>query len=159
MSDLFIPVILGTTRQGRISELVANFIVEQVTKWDVVETQLIDIRQLKFPIDNAGESIKNPDFSALCDRADGFIIVVPEYNHSFPGWLKHVLDTNLQEYIHARWTMTLALPKTGLLPGKTGVLILADIGIPAKTYAWETLQLPYISPFDHRFRVPLVCKE
>ena len=100
MSDLFIPVILGTTRQGRMSELVANFIVEQVTKWDGVETQLIDIRQLKFPIDNAGESIKNPEFSALCDRADGFIIVVPEYNHSFPGWLKHVLDTNLQEYIH-----------------------------------------------------------
>jgi NAD(P)H-dependent FMN reductase len=25
---------------------------------------------------------------------------VPEYNHSFPGLLKHVLDTNLKEYIH-----------------------------------------------------------
>ena len=26
--------------------------------------------------------------------------MVPEYNHSFPGLLKHVLDTNLKEYIH-----------------------------------------------------------
>jgi NAD(P)H-dependent FMN reductase len=26
--------------------------------------------------------------------------VVPEYNHSFPGLLKHVLDSNLKEYIH-----------------------------------------------------------
>ena len=26
--------------------------------------------------------------------------MTPEYNHSFPGWLKHVLDTNLKEYIH-----------------------------------------------------------
>jgi NAD(P)H-dependent FMN reductase len=25
---------------------------------------------------------------------------VPEYNHSFPGLLKHVLDTNLKEYVH-----------------------------------------------------------
>ncbi len=33
-------------------------------------------------------------------RADGLILVVPEYNHSFPGLLKHVLDTNLDEYIH-----------------------------------------------------------
>jgi NAD(P)H-dependent FMN reductase len=33
-------------------------------------------------------------------RADGLILVVPEYNHSFPGLLKHVLDTNLKEYIH-----------------------------------------------------------
>ena len=30
------------------------------------------------------------------------------------------------EAIHPAWTMTLALPKTGLLPDKTGTLILAD---------------------------------
>jgi len=36
----------------------------------------------------------------MVDRADGLILVVPEYNHSFPGLLKHVLDTNLKEYIH-----------------------------------------------------------
>ena len=33
-------------------------------------------------------------------RADAFIIVAPEYNHGYPGLLKHVLDTNLKEYIH-----------------------------------------------------------
>jgi NAD(P)H-dependent FMN reductase len=32
--------------------------------------------------------------------SDALIFVVPEYNHSFPGLLKHVLDTNLKEYIH-----------------------------------------------------------
>ena len=59
------------------------------------------------------------------------------------------------EYIHARWTMTLALPKTGLLPDKTGELILADIGIPADAYAWKTLRLNYTSPFGKYFRIPL----
>jgi len=34
------------------------------------------------------------------NEADALIFVVPEYNHSFPGLLKHVLDTNLKEYIH-----------------------------------------------------------
>ena len=62
------------------------------------------------------------------------------------------------EYMHARWTMTLALPKTGLLPKKTGDLILADIGIPAGAYAWESLQLDYTDPFGDRFRVPLLVK-
>jgi NAD(P)H-dependent FMN reductase len=33
-------------------------------------------------------------------RADAFIIIAPEYNHGYPGLLKHVLDTNLKEYIH-----------------------------------------------------------
>jgi NAD(P)H-dependent FMN reductase len=28
------------------------------------------------------------------------VIVVPEYNHGYPGMLKHALDTNLKEYIH-----------------------------------------------------------
>lgn len=100
MTNLFIPVILGTTRQGRMSEPVAHFVVEQVSEWRGVETELIDIRQFRFPIDDAGTEIKDPQFSALCERADGLILVVPEYNHSFPGWLKHVLDTNLKKYIH-----------------------------------------------------------
>jgi NAD(P)H-dependent FMN reductase len=100
MNNLFIPVILGTTRQGRMSEPAAHFVVEQVQQWSGIDTELIDIRQLRFPIDDAGQDIKDPEFSKTCERADGFILVVPEYNHSFPGWLKHVLDTNLQEYIH-----------------------------------------------------------
>jgi NAD(P)H-dependent FMN reductase len=33
-------------------------------------------------------------------RADALVIVSPEYNHSFPGLLKHVLDSCLKEYIH-----------------------------------------------------------
>jgi NAD(P)H-dependent FMN reductase len=30
----------------------------------------------------------------------GLIIVAPEYNHGYPGMLKHALDSNLKEYIH-----------------------------------------------------------
>ena len=59
------------------------------------------------------------------------------------------------EHIKARWTLTLALPKTGLLPEHTGDLILADIGIPPGVYAWETLKLLYTPPFGDRFLVPL----
>jgi NAD(P)H-dependent FMN reductase len=32
--------------------------------------------------------------------ADALVIVTPEYNHSFPGLLKHILDSCLKEYIH-----------------------------------------------------------
>ena len=98
--SLFIPVILGTTRKGRASENVAKFILGEVKKREDVETELIDIRDLKFPIDDAGEAIKNSTFSEMINRADGLVLVVPEYNHGYPGLLKHVLDTNLKEYIH-----------------------------------------------------------
>src|ERR1041385_1498578 len=97
---LFIPVILGTTRKGRASENIARFVFGEVQKHEGVETELIDIRELKFPTDDAGEAIKDASFSAAMMRADALVIVAPEYNHGYPGLLKHALDTNLQEYIH-----------------------------------------------------------
>lgn len=97
---LFIPVILGTTRQGRASEHVARFVSAEVARREGVETEMIDIRELRFPVDDAGEAIKDPKFSATVDRADALVIVTPEYNHGYPGLLKHALDTNLKEYIH-----------------------------------------------------------
>jgi NAD(P)H-dependent FMN reductase len=97
---LFIPVILGTSRKGRASENVARFVFAEVQKRQGVETELIDIRDLKFAIDDAGEALKDRTFSEQMMRADGLVIVTPEYNHGYPGMLKHVLDTNLKEYIH-----------------------------------------------------------
>lgn len=97
---LFVPVILGTTRKGRASENVAKFVFGEVKKREGVEAELIDIRDLKFPIDDAGEAIKDSSFSKTINHADGLVLVVPEYNHGYPGLLKHVLDTNLKEYIH-----------------------------------------------------------
>jgi NAD(P)H-dependent FMN reductase len=97
---IFIPVILGTPRQGRMSEHVANFVVQEVANRNGVQTELIDIRNLPFTITDAGENIKDPHLSATVMRADALIIVAPEYNHGYPGLLKHVLDTNLKEYIH-----------------------------------------------------------
>ena len=97
---LSIPVILGTTRKGRMSTHAARFMVEQITELDGVTTELIDISKLPMPTDDAGEGIKDPAFSEKMALADGLVIVTPEYNHSFPGLLKHVLDSCLKEYIH-----------------------------------------------------------
>jgi NAD(P)H-dependent FMN reductase len=97
---LFIPIILGTARQGRQSENVARFVFEQTKKRADVETELIDVRKLPMRLDDAGEQMKDPNFSATIQRCDGLIIVTPEYNHGYPGLLKHALDMNLKEYIH-----------------------------------------------------------
>jgi NAD(P)H-dependent FMN reductase len=99
-TQLSIPVILGTPRQGRLSEHVARVMIEQICKRGDVETALIDVRTLDLTSMDAGEAIKDATFSEAMLRADGLVIVVPEYNHGYPGILKHVLDSNLKEYIH-----------------------------------------------------------
>jgi NAD(P)H-dependent FMN reductase len=99
-TPLYIPVILGTTRKGRMSEHAAKLVLRELSKRAGVETELIDIAKLTLPVDDAGEAIKDPAFSAKMQRADGIVIVAPEYNHGYSGLLKHVLDSCLKEYIH-----------------------------------------------------------
>jgi NAD(P)H-dependent FMN reductase len=97
---LFIPIILGTARRGRRTEHAAGFVFEQTKKRADIETELVDICNIPMKLDDAGEQMKDPTFSATISRSDGLIIVTPEYNHGYPGLLKHALDMNLEEYIH-----------------------------------------------------------
>src|SRR5438034_2738547 len=97
---LFIPVILGTARMGRMSLHAARLVTGELGKCAGVETDLIDIAKLPLPTNDAGEAIKHADFSAKMSKADALVVVSPEYNHGYSGLLKHVLDSCLKEYIH-----------------------------------------------------------
>jgi NAD(P)H-dependent FMN reductase len=96
----FVPVLLGTPRKGRMSEYAARLVWSEVEKRQGVETELVDVATLPIPVDDAGEGAKDPELAETMNRADALVIVAPEYNHGYPGLLKHVLDTNLPEYIH-----------------------------------------------------------
>ena len=96
----YVPVILGTPRKGRMSEHAARLLVSRVAVREGVQTELIDVARLPIPVDDAGEQAKDPVFSEQMNRADALVLVTPEYNRGYPGLLKHVLDTNLKEYIH-----------------------------------------------------------
>ena len=52
---LSIPVILGTTRKGRMSAHAARFMLRQIEKRQGIATELIDLSELPMPIDDAGE--------------------------------------------------------------------------------------------------------
>lgn len=98
---LSIPVILGTARKGRMSAHAARFMVAQLERRAPdVATGLVDVAAMTLPLDDAGEAIKDAALSEMLAGADALVIVSPEYNHSFPGLLKHFLDGYLKEYIH-----------------------------------------------------------
>ena len=100
MQKLFIPILLGTMRPGRRSENAAK-LVEKVGKTiKEIEVQLVDPLNYKFPFDGNDPENKDPRYTELTLKADAFFIVTPEYNHSFPGTLKRMLDSELKNYIH-----------------------------------------------------------
>lgn len=99
---MFIPIILGTNRKGRASENVAKWLHEKVNERDDIESKFFDVRDFDLPPDDYGTEIGKdfPEWRDAVIKADGLIIVVPEYNHGYPGILKSIIDLLLKEYIH-----------------------------------------------------------
>jgi NAD(P)H-dependent FMN reductase len=83
-----------------MSEHAARVMLAEIEKRPGIDTELIDAATLPIPTNDAGEAAKDPIFSEKMNRADALVLVAPEYNRGYPGLLKHVLDTNLAEYIH-----------------------------------------------------------
>lgn len=98
--QLFIPVILGTAREGRLSLHVANFIHRELSERGDVTTELIDVADFTFPrtIKDSEVNDTAERWRAIASRADGYVIVTPEYNRGIPGELKQLLDCAYSEY-------------------------------------------------------------
>jgi NAD(P)H-dependent FMN reductase len=102
VEKLFLPVLLGTNRKERNSIHPAKWLVGEMEKRSEIETRLFDVAEFALPQDHYGQEIKHlfPEWRDAIIRADGLVIVTPEYNHGYPGPLKAVLDLLLREYVH-----------------------------------------------------------
>ncbi|HBE81966.1 MAG TPA: NAD(P)H-dependent oxidoreductase [Pyrinomonadaceae bacterium] len=100
--QLFIPIILGTNRKDRSSAHVARWVHAKLAEHHEIETRFFDVRDFELPTDDYGTAIGHlfPEWRGAMAKADGLVIVAPEYNHGYPGCLKSVLDLLLKEYIH-----------------------------------------------------------
>lgn len=97
---LYLPVIEGTNRAKRNSVHVARMLAKVGGSLDGVETEVVDLADFDFAYDGNDEENIDPRWEQITAKADGFFIVVPEYNHSFPGSLKTLLDNQLKNYNH-----------------------------------------------------------
>ncbi|MEP6741105.1 MAG: NAD(P)H-dependent oxidoreductase [bacterium] len=102
MEKLFLPVLLGTNRKNRNSIHPAQWLVGQMEKRPEIQTKLFDVSDFALPHNDYGQGLKHqfPEWRDAIIKADGLVIVTPEYNHGYPGVLKAVLDLLLKEYIH-----------------------------------------------------------
>ncbi len=102
MDKLLIPVLLGTNRKQRNSASPARWLIGQMEQRPEIQTRLFDTADFALPQDDYGQEIKQlfPEWRDTIIKADGLVIVTPEYNHGYPGVLKAVLDLLLREYVH-----------------------------------------------------------
>jgi len=100
MDKLTIVVLAGTTREKRESIKAARYVAEFGRQLPELEIIFVDPKDFNFAGDGNDPEGKDPRYSEITAKADGFFIVTPEYNHSFPGSLKRMLDSELENYNH-----------------------------------------------------------
>jgi NAD(P)H-dependent FMN reductase len=98
--ELTILVLAGTTREQRVSIHAAKLVANIGQSREGVNVVFVDPVDFDFPGDGNDPEGKDRKYSDLTQKADAFFIVTPEYNHSFPGSLKRMLDSELHNYIH-----------------------------------------------------------
>ncbi|MEU2678341.1 NAD(P)H-dependent oxidoreductase [Streptomyces sp. NPDC007107] len=137
-----IAVILGSTRTGRAGEHVARWVVEQAQQRGDAEYELIDLAEVDLPqIDQPSPPARghyaDPDtqrWARTVVAYDGYVIITPEYNHSFPGVLKNALDR-----VYAEWNnKAAALVSYGIDGGVRAVEALRPV--------LSALQLAHVAP-------------
>lgn len=101
MEKLNIVLIAGTTRKNRQTIHAARMVENVAREFEEIEITFVDVTEF-FPLPGEGndEESKDSRWVEINKRSDAYFIVAPEYNHSFPGSLKMLLDNDLGNYTH-----------------------------------------------------------
>ncbi len=138
---IVIAVLAGTTREQRESIKAARYIARLGEQQPNVEIIFVDPKEFNFPGDGNDPEGKDPRYSDITARADAFFVVTPEYNHSFPGSLKRMLDSELANYNHkpvafagcsnGNWGGTRAIESLVPAVRETGLVVMSwDVYFP-----------------------------
>lgn len=109
MSKPKISIILSSIREGRAGQNVADWIMSELSNHHEAEFELVDLKNHPLPMfDSAGfpSMVQNGNYeneevkkwAKKIGQADGFIMIVPEYNHGYSSALKNAID-----WIYGEW--------------------------------------------------------
>ncbi len=133
MNTINIAVIIGSNRKTRVTPRLAKWIAKQIEEITDVKAEIIDLAEYNLPLfDEELPPQANPErqlgentkrWLEDLGRADGFVVVSPEYNRSIPGVLKNALD--LVDYQMRRKPVLLA--SHGSTGGTQAVVVLRSV--------------------------------
>ncbi|WP_329116804.1 NADPH-dependent FMN reductase [Streptomyces sp. NBC_01353] len=110
MHPLHVAVVQGSTRDGRLGPVVANWLLSHAAARPDMTVDLIDLAETPLPavfpqLGQAPTAAEDRSLLAAVSprlaAADAFVVVTPEYNHSYPASLKNAIDWHNKEW-HAK---------------------------------------------------------
>ncbi|MEU7589383.1 NAD(P)H-dependent oxidoreductase [Micromonospora sp. NPDC049230] len=94
-----VAVLVGSVRQPRVGRSIADWFVAHAGRRGDLGLDLVDLAEVPLPFADTppGGNAASP-ISARLAAADAFVVVTPEYNHSFPAALKNAIDWHYREW-------------------------------------------------------------
>ncbi|MEV6843878.1 NAD(P)H-dependent oxidoreductase [Actinoplanes sp. NPDC051411] len=98
---LRIAVVIGSVRTPRLADPLAAWLEQELAAVDWAELDMIDLASVPLPMHEMrpGGAAASPIAGRLA-AADGFVLLTPEYNHSFPASVKNMIDWHLEEWAY-----------------------------------------------------------
>jgi NAD(P)H-dependent FMN reductase len=102
-------IIVGSVREGRFGPMAASWVARQARERGGFEIDVVDLAEIELPLGLpaespkfAGDAYQRPesmaDLTRRLEDADAFIVVTPEYNHSYPASLKAAIDWHFTQW-------------------------------------------------------------
>lgn len=102
-------IIVGSVREARFGPVVASWVAEQAAAHGGFDVDVIDLADVDIPLAlpaasplYAGDDYPRPAgmaaLTSALQSADAFIVVTPEYNHSYPASLKAAIDWHFTQW-------------------------------------------------------------
>lgn len=158
MTQLNIGIILGSTREGRVSPQVGAWVKEIADKRGDANYTVIDIADYKLPFlgEPGGDTSKVGAWSEVIAKQDGFVFITQEYNHSITGALKNALDFLREEWNNKAAGIVSYGSVGGAraaehLRGILGELLVADVRVhPALSLFTDFVNGTEFKPSEHQ---------
>lgn len=97
-----LTLILGSDRDGRFGPTIAAWLLDQFEARPDIEVELLDVADAQLPAASSGPSaevaVRLDRATAKLAGADAFLVLTPEYNHSYPAGLKGLIDRHFGEW-------------------------------------------------------------
>ncbi|MEV0438468.1 NAD(P)H-dependent oxidoreductase [Streptomyces spectabilis] len=100
---LKLAVIVGSNREGRFGPVVAEWLLRRVREHQGFEIDVVDLADVDLPTSlsyrpDAATRAELAKVSPKLAAADAFVVLTPEYNHSYPASLKSLIDWHHPEW-------------------------------------------------------------
>lgn len=101
VAPLHVTLVVGSNRHGRFGPVVADWLLDRMRDRDDIVPEVVDVAETDLPTTFARTPETAAALSAITPKlasADAFVVLTPEYNHSYPAGLKNLIDWHFTEW-------------------------------------------------------------